>query len=78
LPKRIGKFRTKESKTLAFAGTLQIESAHRHIVQQRLKRAGTWWRAAKAEHLLALRLNRANRQWDACWAANSTNSRHAA
>jgi hypothetical protein len=49
-------------------GSGEIESAHRYIVQQRLKRPGAWWRAANAEHMLALRLNRANRQLDAYWA----------
>lgn len=52
-------------------GSGEIESAHRYIVQQRLKRAGAWWRAANAAHMLALRLNRANRQWNAYWAANT-------
>lgn len=51
-------------------GSGEIESAHRHIVQQRLKRPGAWWRAANAEHMLALRLNRANRQWDGYWATD--------
>jgi hypothetical protein len=49
-------------------GSGEIESAHRYIVQQRLKRPGAWWRAANAEHMLALRLNRANRQWNTYWA----------
>ena len=49
-------------------GSGEIESAHRYIVQQRLKRPGAWWRAANAEYMLALRLNRANRQWNAYWA----------
>jgi len=50
-------------------GSGEIESAHRYIVQQRLKRPGAWWRAANADHMLApLRLNRANGQWDAYWA----------
>jgi hypothetical protein len=48
-------------------GSGEIESAHRYLVQQRLKRPGAWWRPAHAEHMLALRLNRANRQWDAYW-----------
>lgn len=48
-------------------GSGEIESAHRYIVQQRLKRPGAWWRAANADHMLALRLNRANRQWNAYW-----------
>lgn len=51
-------------------GSGEIESAHRYIVQQRLKRPGAWWRAANADHMLALRLNRANRQWHAYWAGN--------
>ena len=49
-------------------GSGEIESAHRYIVQQRLKRPGAWWLAANADHMLALRLNRANRQWDTYWA----------
>lgn len=49
-------------------GSGEIESAHRYIVQQRLKRPGAWWRTENAEHMLALRLNRANRQWNAYWA----------
>ncbi len=51
-------------------GSGEIESAHRYIVQQRLKRPGAWWRTANAEHMLALRLNRANRQWDRYWATD--------
>ena len=51
-------------------GSGEIESAHRYIVQQRLKRPGAWWRAANAEHMLALRLNRANGQWKVYWAGN--------
>lgn len=49
-------------------GSGEIESAHRYIVQQRLKRPGAWWRPANADHMLALRLNRANRRWDEYWA----------
>lgn len=48
-------------------GSGEIESAHRYIVQQRMKRPGAWWRAHNAEHMLALRINRANRQWDSYW-----------
>ena len=49
-------------------GSGEIESAHRYIVQQRLKRPGSWWRATNADHMLALRLNRANRLWGEYWA----------
>lgn len=48
-------------------GSGEIESAHRYIVQKRLKLPGSWWCAANADHMLALRLNRANRQWDNYW-----------
>lgn len=51
-------------------GSGEIESAHRYIAQQRLKRPGAWWCAANADHMLALRLNRANRQWNAYWDSN--------
>ncbi len=48
-------------------GSGEIESAHRYVVQQRLKRPGAWWTIEQAEHMLALRLNRANGQWEAYW-----------
>lgn len=48
-------------------GSGEIESAHRYVVQKRLKLPGSWWCAENAEHMLALRLNRANGQWDNYW-----------
>jgi hypothetical protein len=53
-------------------GSGEIESAHRYLVQQRMKRPGAWWRAHNAEYMLALRLARANRQWDSYWQKIST------
>jgi len=50
-------------------GSGEIESAHRYVAQQRLKRPGAWWRVAHAEHMLALRINRINGDWDAYWKA---------
>lgn len=50
-------------------GSGEIESAHRHIIQQRLKRPGAWWLATHAEHMLALRLSRANSQWQDYWSS---------
>lgn len=49
-------------------GSGEIESAHRYIVQKRLKLAGSWWRTQNADHMLALRLNRANNRWYEYWA----------
>jgi hypothetical protein len=37
-------------------GSGEIESAHRYVAQQRLKRPGAWWRVEHAEHMLALRI----------------------
>lgn len=48
-------------------GSGEIESAHRDVVQQRLKRPGAWLTADHAEAMLALRVNRANGHWDAYW-----------
>jgi hypothetical protein len=48
-------------------GSGEIESAHRYIVQRRLKLPGAWWCAANADHMLALRLNRANGRWATYW-----------
>lgn len=48
-------------------GSGEIESAHRYIIQARLKRSGSWWTVEKAESMLALRVLRANQDWDAYW-----------
>jgi hypothetical protein len=48
-------------------GSGEIESAHRYVVQQRLKRPGAWWTQDNAEAMLALRITRANGQWSAYW-----------
>jgi len=50
-------------------GSGEIESAHRYVGQQRLKRSGAWWRVEHAESRLALRINRINGDWDAYWKA---------
>lgn len=48
-------------------GSGEIESAHRYVAQQRLKRPGAWWRVEHAEHMLALRIVRMNGDWGAYW-----------
>ncbi len=48
-------------------GSGEIESAHRYIIQSRLKRAGAWWTLDNLEHMLALRVVRANRAWEVYW-----------
>lgn len=51
-------------------GSGEIESAHRYIVQKRLKLPGAWWQAANADCMLALRVSRANGEWADYWATN--------
>lgn len=58
-------------------GSGEIESAHRHIAQQRLKRPGAWWLVDHADHMLALRINRQNGGWDAYWATSGHRARAA-
>jgi hypothetical protein len=48
-------------------GSGEIESAHRYVIQQRLKLPGAWWKADNVEPMLALRVIRANGDWDNYW-----------
>ena len=48
-------------------GSGMIESGHRHVLQARLKKAGTAWLAENADHIAQLRVLRANRQWLTLW-----------
>jgi hypothetical protein len=41
-------------------GSGEIESAHRYIIQQRLKLPGAWWASSNVDSMLALRIIRAN------------------
>lgn len=55
-------------------GSGEIESAHRYVAQQRLKRPGAWWRVEHAEHMLALRILRMNGDWEAWWRNRGRNA----
>jgi len=48
-------------------GSGEIESAHRHVIQQRLKLAGAWWKETNLEPMLQLRVARANNRWTSYW-----------
>ncbi len=48
-------------------GSGLIESGHKHVLQARLKKAGSAWLPANADALAQLRVLRANQQWDAYW-----------
>jgi hypothetical protein len=51
-------------------GSGEIESGHRHVIQQRLKLAGCWWKETHAQAMLNLRVARANNLWNSYWAKN--------
>jgi hypothetical protein len=48
-------------------GSGEIESAHRYVIQSRLKLAGSWWTIENAKAMLALRVCRINQDWNAYW-----------
>lgn len=48
-------------------GSGEIESAHKYVIQKRLKITGAWWLESNAQNMLALRVNRANQQWKEYW-----------
>lgn len=48
-------------------GSGLIESGHRHVLQARLKKAGTSWLPHTAEAMAQLRVLRANNLWSSLW-----------
>jgi hypothetical protein len=54
-------------------GSGEIESGHRHVIQNRLKIAGAWWTLQNAEAMLQLRTTRANHDWDRYWSELTKN-----
>ncbi|MBK7765237.1 MAG: hypothetical protein IPI44_03550 [Sulfuritalea sp.] len=50
-------------------GSGEVESAHRYVIQKRLKLPGAWWLKDNAQAMLNLRTARANNRWDYYWDA---------
>lgn len=48
-------------------GSGEVESAHRYVVQKRLKVPGAWWTPENAQAMLNLRVTRANGGWRRYW-----------
>jgi len=48
-------------------GSGEIESAHRYVIQDRLKIAGAWWCIKNVGNMINLRVCRANHQWNDYW-----------
>jgi hypothetical protein len=53
-------------------GSGTVESACKHVVQSRLKRAGTRWQTANAQAVLSLRTCHLNGLWDTFWNIRAT------
>ncbi len=45
----------------------EVESAHRYVIQKRLKLPGAWWNPDHAQAMLHLRVTRANGGWNRYW-----------
>lgn len=48
-------------------GSGMIESGHRHVLQARLKQAGTAWLPDHADQIAHWRVLKANRPWESLW-----------
>jgi hypothetical protein len=48
-------------------GSVEIESAHRYVIQERIKLPGAWWKPSNIKTMLALRIKRANNDWNDLW-----------
>ena len=48
-------------------GSGEVESAHRYVIQNRLKLPGAWWKPENAQAMLNLRCLRANHRWNDYW-----------
>ena len=53
-------------------GSGEIESAHRYVIQKRLKLSGAWWKVTHVGSMLALRVVRANDDWCKYWDHQNT------
>ena len=54
-------------------GSGEIESGHKHVIQERLKKAGAWWTYPNAQIMLQLRTTRANNDWERYWSEFAKN-----
>lgn len=51
-------------------GSGEVEGGHRHVIQERLKLSGCWWKEINANSMLNLRTARANNLWTQYWTRN--------
>ena len=48
-------------------GSGEIESAHRYIIQNRVKITGAWWLIDNAESMINLNIHGVNNNWEDYW-----------
>lgn len=65
---RPGQFEYKKAREQDLPiGSGKVEGSHRHLIQKRLKKPGTWWKRENAAHMADLRTLRANEGWELLW-----------
>lgn len=52
-------------------GSGEVEGGHRHVIQDRLKLSGAWWKLKNAQFMLAMRVLKANGDWDVYWSSQT-------
>jgi hypothetical protein len=68
IARRPGQFKYQEAMAANLPiGSGEVESAHRYVIQKRLKLPGAWWKEDNAQAMLNLRSARANHRWDHYW-----------
>lgn len=68
IARRPGQFKYQETMAANLPiGSGEVQSAHRYVIQKRLKLPGAWWKEDKAQAMLNLRAARANHRWDHYW-----------
>lgn len=72
IERRPGQFKYKEAIAANLPiGSGEVESAHRYVIQKRLKLPGAWWKEDNAQAMLNLRSARANHRWADYWTAKA-------
>lgn len=68
IARRPGQFKYQEAMAANLPiGSGEVQSAHRYVIQKRLKLPGAWWKEDNAQAMLNLRSARANHRWDDYW-----------
>ena len=65
---RPGQFKYNQAQKMKLPiGSGRIESGHRSVIQNRLKKSGAWWKKENAAQMIGLRITRFNKDWEGYW-----------